>query len=244
MRRALADSFGNVADLYERVRLPYSDAAVERLCAELGLGGSEEVLDLAAGTGKLTRALAPRFRRVVAVEPNRSMRGLIDAAEAVEGSAESIPLADASFDAVFVGDAFHWFARPDVLEEIARVLRPRGGLALVWNHWWETEPSVPDAARRLLDARFEQSGGLGIRNEEDWRAAFPGSPFAPLAEDTLHERIEVDGSRLVDLYLTTSSFAVLPAGERAVLEAELRALVQGRFAIPVQARLAWTRLAA
>jgi ubiquinone/menaquinone biosynthesis C-methylase UbiE len=240
-RKALADSFGNVAELYEEVRLGYSDAAVNRLCAALGLDGSARVLDLAAGTGKLTRQLTARFGHVVAVEPNDEMRRLIDVVEAVKGSAEHIPLPDSELDAVFVGDAFHWFWRVG-LSEIARVLRPRGGLALVWNHWWETEPPVPDEALELLNACFQKSGARHLRETEDWRDAFPGSAFESLAEETLDERIEVDGSRLAELYLTTSSLAVLPADEREALAAQLNRLVQGRFSIPVSVQLAWTRL--
>jgi ubiquinone/menaquinone biosynthesis C-methylase UbiE len=240
-RKALADSFGNVSELYERVRLEYWPASVDRLTEALELDPSAEVLDLAAGTGKLTRALAPRFHRVVAVEPNAAMRALIRGVETFEGTAERIPLPDSEFDAVFVADAFHWFDWPVALAEIARVLRPRGGLALIWNHWWETEPPIPEKALELLHARFEQSGARHLRDNEDWRDGFAGSPFQPLTEETLVERFEVDGARLVELYLTTSSLAVMPGDERDELASELNRLVRGSFAIPVQIQMAWTR---
>jgi ubiquinone/menaquinone biosynthesis C-methylase UbiE len=242
-KEALADSFGNVAELYDRVRLEYSDAAVDRLCSALGLDPAAAVLDLAAGTGKLTRRLAARFGRVVAVEPNDSMRSLIRGVETLKGSAERIPLPDSAFDAVFVADAFHWFDWPVALTEIARVLRPRGGLALLWNHWWETEPPVPAAALELLDARFARSGAKHLRETEDWHEGFRGSAFEPLAEETLSEHVEVSGARLVELMLTTSSLAVLPVDEREALAAELNRVVRGRFSIPVSVQLAWTRLA-
>lgn len=241
-RSALSDSFGNVAGLYERVRLPYSDAAVDRLIGALGLDRTSSVLDLAAGTGKLTRALVPRFERVVAVEPNDEMRAFIHGVETLKGSAERIPLPDSEFDAVFVADAFHWFEWPVALTEIARVLRPRGGLALVWNHWWETEPPIPGEALELLNARFEQSGARHLRDNEDWRNGFEGSAFEPVEEETLNERVEVEGPRLVKLYLTTSSLAVMPECERKALGADLNRLVRGRFSIPVSVQLAWTRL--
>jgi ubiquinone/menaquinone biosynthesis C-methylase UbiE len=241
-KAALADSFGDVAELYERVRLPYSDAAVDRLVEALGLDLSAEVLDLAAGTGKLTRALVGRFGRVVAVEPNAAMRALIENAETLAGSAEHIPIADSQFDAVFVGDAFHWFDWPVALAEIARVLRPGGALALIWNHWWETEPPIPDAALTLLSARFDESGARHLRDNENWRDGFAGSAFEPLSEEALAERLEVDGPRLVDLYLTTSSLAVMGPVERSALERQLRELVRGRFSIAVQVQLAWTRV--
>jgi SAM-dependent methyltransferase len=240
-KQALAGSFGNVAELYDRVRLDYSDVALDRLCAGLGLAGEAEVLDLAAGTGRLTRKLAQRFGRVVAVEPNASMRALIEGVETLEGTAERIPLPDDDFDAVFVADAFHWFEWPVALVEIARVLRPRGGLGLIWNYWWEVEPPIPDAALELLNARFSESGARRLWDEESWRDGFAGSPFEPLTEETLIERVDVDGSRLVELYLTTSSMAVLPEDERQRLGRQLARLVAGNFTIPVQVVLAWTR---
>jgi SAM-dependent methyltransferase len=241
-RRALASSFGNVAVLYDRVRFDYWPAGVDRLVEGLQLAPTDEVLDLAAGTGKLTRELVPRFRRVVAVEPNAEMRALIAGVETLAGTAEGIPVPDAAFDAVFVADAFHWFDWPVALAEIARVLRPRGGLALIWNHWWETEPPIPAQALELLDDRFSGSGARHLWDNEDWHAGFAASPFEPPTEETLVERVEVDGSRLVDLYLTTSSLAVMPDEEREALERDLRELVRGRFSIPVQIQLAWTRV--
>jgi ubiquinone/menaquinone biosynthesis C-methylase UbiE len=242
LRSALADSFGNVSELYDRVRFDYWPCSLDRLVEALEVDPSAEVLDLAAGTGKLTRALVPRFERVVAVEPNAEMRALIQGVEALEGTAERIPLPDASFDAVFVADAFHWFDWPLALEEIARVLQPSGGLALVWNHWWETEPPVPEEALDLLARRFTESGARRRIEGEDWHDGFAGSRFGPLTEETLVERTEIDGSRLVELYLTTSSFAVLPDHERDELAAQLSDLVRGRFTIPVQIQMAWTRL--
>ena len=243
VKQALADSFGNVAELYDRVRLEYSDAAVDRLSRELELESSAAVLDLAAGTGRLTRRLVERFHRVAAVEPNDDMRTLISGVETLAGTAEQIPFSDSQFDAVFVADAFHWFDWPVALGEIARVLRPRGGLALIWNHWWETEPPIPDAALELLNARFSESGARNLWDNEDWRDGFAGSAFEPLVVDALVERVDVDGSRLVELYLTTSSLAVMPAYEREKLARDLARLVSGRFTIPVEVLLAWTRVA-
>ena len=242
-KQALAGSFGNVAELYHRVRIDYSDAAVDRLGSALGVEADSEVLDLAAGTGRLTRKLAHRFQRVVAVEPNASMRALIDGVETFEGTAERIPLPDDAVDAVFVGEAFHWFDWPVALAEIARVLRPRGGLGLIWNYWWEVEPPIPDEALELLNVRFSESGARNLREDENWRDGFAGSPFEPLTAETLSERVDVDGSRLVELYLTTSSLAVMPSGDREALARELNRLIGGSFTIPVQVVLAWTRLA-
>src|SRR5438105_7464268 len=125
-----ARSFGSAADKYERGRPDYPLAAVEWLAAELGLGAGRTVLDLAAGTGKLTRQLLPTGSRVIAVEPSAEMRAVLEASllevEALDGTAESIPLPDGSVDAITVAQAFHWFKLPDALEEMRRVLRPAG----------------------------------------------------------------------------------------------------------------------
>jgi ubiquinone/menaquinone biosynthesis C-methylase UbiE len=104
----LAPSFGNVAETYHRVRPGYSQEVLDRAVSVLGLDARACVLDLAAGTGRLTRELARRFARVIAVEPDEAMRALIADGEVLAGAAEAIPGADASVDAVFVGEAFHW----------------------------------------------------------------------------------------------------------------------------------------
>ncbi len=241
--RTLAYSFGNVAALYDRVRPEYSSEVLERVCSELGLARSATVLDLAAGTGKLTRPLAERFEHVVAVEPDSAMRGLlaVPGVEVLAGTAERIPLADGSVDVAFVGEALHWFDGPVALREIARVLRPRGGLALIWNQWWETEPPIPAEAHELLREPFERSGRAAMVSQDSWREAFLGSPFEPLREEAFSEQAEVDSDLLVDTYLTGSSIAVLPDEEREVLAARLRALLRGRYRIPIRVELAWTR---
>ena len=132
-RERRAGSFGSVAEVYERARPGYPDDAVR------WLAGSEprDVVDLGAGTGKLTRILAALGHRVTAVEPSPEMldrlRDAVPGVRAEQGTAESIPLPDASADVVTVAQAFHWFDQPVALREIARVLRPDGRIALVWN---------------------------------------------------------------------------------------------------------------
>jgi SAM-dependent methyltransferase len=130
-------SFELVADLYERARPEYPQEAVAWVVSKLGLGGSSTIVDLGAGTGKLTRALLATGGRVIAVEPGDAMRAELERAlpdvRALRGAAESIPLADDSVDCVAVGQAFHWFRHDEALPELHRVLRPGGGLALLWN---------------------------------------------------------------------------------------------------------------
>lgn len=131
----LAQGFDAIADAYERGRPAYPPTVISRLAAELHIGRGDRVLDLAAGTGKLTRALLGFGLDVVAVEPQRSLRRLlsdsIGAERMREGTAEAIPLEDGSVAAVTVADAFHWVEPTGGLAEIARVLRPGGGLALL-----------------------------------------------------------------------------------------------------------------
>jgi SAM-dependent methyltransferase len=183
-----------------------------------------------------------RFGRVVAVEPDAGMRALIRGVEAVAGSAEEIPFADGSFEAVFTGDACHWFDAPVALGEIARVLRPRGGLALLWNQWWETEPPIPEAALELLRDPFVRSGrAAAVAAGRTWRAAFDGSPFEPLRDEAFAGELVLDPRRLVELYLTTSSIAALPAGERDELGRRLTRLLDGPYRLPVTTELVWTR---
>jgi SAM-dependent methyltransferase len=131
----LATRFAAVADAYERGRPEYAPAAVGAMAAELRLGPNALVLDLAAGTGKLTRALVAAGLDVIAVEPQVELREVlaerVGAHRVIEGVAEAIPLDDGAVDAVTVADGFHWFDQPSALAEIRRVLRPGGGLALL-----------------------------------------------------------------------------------------------------------------
>jgi SAM-dependent methyltransferase len=131
----LAEKFAAAADSYDRGRPEYAPAVVSALADELGLGQGADVLDLAAGTGKLTRALLAGGMDVVAVEPQARLRELladsVGAERVRDGVAEMIPLGNGSVDAVTVADGFHWFDHEPALAEIRRVLRPGGGLALL-----------------------------------------------------------------------------------------------------------------
>lgn len=131
----LATGFAEVADAYERGRPEYAPAVVGAIAAELRIPSGASVLDLAAGTGKLTRALLDGGLGVVAVEPQAPLREILAAnigeEHVREGLAEAIPLPDASVAAVTVADAFHWFDHAPALAEIRRVLQPGGGLAVL-----------------------------------------------------------------------------------------------------------------
>src|SRR5262249_24674115 len=151
----------------------------------LGLRPDADVLDLGAGTGKLTRPLVERFRSVVAVEPDPGMRAVLaratEAYRVLDGRAEQIPLPDSSMDAVLAGQAFHWFDRDAALPEIERVLRLRGGLVLLWNSWsYEAEPPLPPGAVEILESvmapRIAESWRMGSEGRE-WASTFEGTAF-------------------------------------------------------------------
>lgn len=203
-----------------------------------GLAPSATVLELAAGTGKLTRLLVPTFDRVVAVEPADAMRRLLvaacPAAEALAGSAEALPLASASADAVFAAEAFHRFDRERALAEIARVLRPPGALVLLWNlPAGPTEPSIT-AAEELLWRRIPETADLGydpldlntkVYASGEWRRAFAGSPFEELRETRLPNPQNVDREGLVAFFASMGWIADLPDDERLPLLDEVRSLL-------------------
>jgi SAM-dependent methyltransferase len=238
--RPLALAFGAVAETYHGVRPRYLVPLVDRAQEVLELGPAARVLDLGAGTGRLTCELVARFASVVAVEPDEEMRRLIDVGEVLSGTAEAIPLEDGSVNAVFVGEAFHWFDARGAIAEIARVLRPRGGLAVISTHWWETDPALPEAVVNLLREPFDRTSD---QRRPSWDGAFERSPFEPLRRERFEEEISVDADRLLRLYSTTSALAALENDERASLFAEVRPHLVGPYRLPIKHELSWTRVA-
>jgi SAM-dependent methyltransferase len=224
-RRAASDSslhpatlgFGLAADAYERGRPDYPAAAIDWLADRFDLRPGRTVIDLAAGTGKLTRLLVPTGADVIAVEPIAEMRAKIEDARVLEGTAEAIPLADASVDAVTVGQAFHWFRTDEALAEIHRVLRPGGGLALVWNMRDEGDP-VHAAVSGIL-APLERGAPRG--RKLDWADVVGASETATFP----HEQL-VDENTFVERFTSVSFVAAAPPEERAKVEEQLRALAR------------------
>jgi SAM-dependent methyltransferase len=208
-----ARSFGEVAEVYARARPGYPAAAIEWLLGPQPL----EVLDLGAGTGKLTAALLAAGHRVTALEPLEEMRALLTAnlpeATAIGGRAEEVPLPDASFDAVVAGSAFHWFDREPALAEVTRLLRPPGVFGLLGNRY---DTSV-DWQRRL---RKLGGGGAAIYRADHW-------PSRPQLRERFGEvedgkafphAVEVDAEAIRDYLASTSWMATM---EPAAREAQL-----------------------
>jgi SAM-dependent methyltransferase len=172
----LAAQFASVADAYERGRPEYAPAVVGAMAAELELAPGAPVLDLAAGTGKLTRALVAFGLDVTAVEPTAEMRERLATSVGAErvrdGLAEAIPLEDGSVDAVTVADGFHWFEPAPALAEIRRVLRPGSGLAILTTiPDWSTGSWADELGTRLGERRPEHPYFDGPSWRDSVRAA-------------------------------------------------------------------------
>lgn len=224
--RERAGSFGAAADVYDRSRPSYPVEAVRWLLPE----GAQRVLDLGAGTGKLTAVLLDLGLDVVAVEPSEQMRAYVPArAQVLAGSAEQVPLPDASVDAVLVGQAFHWFDPARALAEMARVLRPGGTVGLLWNlrdesvDWVRAVWSLIDGEGLEVARPFEAQAGLA---EPEHRV------FA-------YEQL-LDTDELVDLAASRSVLLTMPEDERVELLGRIRELApaQEPFVLPYRTE-AW-----
>ena len=245
-----AQGFQAGAEAYERGRPAYAPAAVERLVAELGIGPGTRVLDLAAGTGKLTRMLAPTGASIVAVEPVAGMRDqlakLMSQLTILDGTAEAIPLRDASVDAVTVGQAFHWFDGDRALPEIHRVLRPGSGLGLIWQARDPVRPWI----ERLNEIIDRADDGHPRFRTGAWREAFERSSlFDPIREAEYPTVQRGDVQVFVDRVASISYVARLPEEPREAVLDEVRRLLAddpdtaGRDVIelPYRAHVYWTR---
>lgn len=227
IHRAARIGFSRSADAYERARPGYPAEAVDHLVSRLRAGA--RVLDLAAGTGKLTRPLMAAGVDVVAVEPVAEMRGALPASvEAREGTAEAIPLADRCVDAVTVGQAFHWFADQAALHEIHRVLRRHGTLALFWNRRVEEDP----VNRRISELLAPYQADAPTHRFDSWRSAFePTTLFGPLDERVFVNRQVLDADGFQERIGSVSFIAALDEPERSRVLERARSLAGGGTAV-------------
>ena len=219
-------SFEAVAEQYERARPTYADDALRWLADRIGIGPGRRILDLGAGTGKLTRQLVALGASVVAVEPGDAMRSLLERvvpkAEALAGSAEAIPLADASVDAITVGQAYHWFRPEEALAEMHRVLRPGGAVALLWNQWDEEDPLQHEIDELLEPLR---PPAAAQQEESDGRRALEASPlFGPIDDRLFRHRRALNADQLVEWISSTSAVVRSPPAEQKRIEARVRSL--------------------
>jgi ubiquinone/menaquinone biosynthesis C-methylase UbiE len=245
VHRVADTGFDREAAAYERARPGYPPECTAWFVEHLGIGPGRDVLDLAAGTGKFTRLLEPFGARIVAAEPVDGMRDVLHrtspAVPVVASTAERLPFRAASFDAITVAQAFHWFDAAAALEAAARVLRPGGRLGLVWNARDRSAPHV-DALWSIMD-RVEKNAPW--RNHEEWReSAFTDTPhFGPLHEATFHHEQLMTVDQVVERFQSVSHVAVLePAAKAEVLDEVLTLLATrpetaGRDLIPIAYRV-------
>lgn len=208
-------SFGHAADLYDRIRPTYPPEAVAWAVGP----PPRRVVDLGAGTGKLTRVLADAGHDVVAVEPDDGMRArlaqVLPGVAALAGSAEDVPVPDASVDAVVAGQAYHWFDGARAHPEIARALRPGGVFAPIWNRRDEDESWVAEFTALLS----EFDGSLGAVTP-----VLPAELFEPVEAAVFRHAVPMTPDGLVDLVRSRSYYLTATPERRAELERLVRDL--------------------
>ncbi|TCO58000.1 class I SAM-dependent methyltransferase [Actinocrispum wychmicini] len=235
-----AASFGAQAAAYAEHRPDYPDAAIGWVLGK----GTENVLDLAAGTGKLTQSLLARGLRVTAVEPDAEMLAELSKrfpeAEAMTGTAEDIPLPAGSVDAVLVGQAFHWFDVAKALDEIGRVLRPGGMLGAFWNY---ENPDVPWVAR------YEELVRTGVSRTTSQGPLPDGHPlFGPFERDTFDHSFRRTAESLAATVATHSHMLVASEADRTAALTRLLTYLKaqpetanGEFDLPLRTIAVKTR---
>jgi SAM-dependent methyltransferase len=209
-------SFGQAAADYDRLRPPYPPAAVTWA---VGRTPPATVVDLGAGTGILTRVVAAAGYAVRPVEPDPGMRAQLAAATPgstpLAGSAERIPLPDHQADAALAGQAYHWFDRDRAHPEIARVLRPGGSFAAIWNIRDDAEPWVAELSRIATAA-----GDVPHAEPVSF-----GDRFGPVEHRAFRHEVAMTPAGLVAMMTTRSYYLVAGPAERTAFEDALRELV-------------------
>jgi SAM-dependent methyltransferase len=245
----LARAFADVAEDYERGRPGYPVAAVAALAGGLGLAPGARIADVGAGTGKLTRILRHAGFDVVAVEPLPGLRARLEAevpgVAALDGTAEALPLAGGSVDAVACAEAYHWFDGPRAVAEFARVLRPgAGGLALLWNAPREVPEALAPWQGEVAALLNPLAAGHPGRTADQGRGAVEASPaFGPLTCTAIDHVHPTDRARSLAHFASISYVAALaPEARRALLERVDAVLIRHgleRFDAPLRT-MVWT----
>jgi ubiquinone/menaquinone biosynthesis C-methylase UbiE len=236
---AAATGFERASDAYERGRPDYPQAAIDHLRHALALHRDASVLDLGAGTGKLTKLLLGSAARIIAVEPVAAMRAklseVVPQAEVLEGTAEAIPLPAASVDAAVVAQAFHWFDAAKALAELHRVLKPKGRLAIVWNVRDTSEEWV-DQLTQIMEPH---QGTTPSYRTSRWREAFTSTAlFTQLEHQTFRHEHRGPPDMVVDRVASVSFIASLPDHERARVLDQVRALLTAHPTVRGQSEVA------
>lgn len=250
IHESAAKGFSAGADAYERGRPNYAPEAIATLVRELAIGPGTRVLDLAAGTGKLTRQLVDTGAELVAVEPIAEMRAklveTVPTAEALEGTAERIPLPNHSVDAVVVGQAFHWFDGVRAVSEIRRVLRPTGSVGMIWQARDPVRPWI----KRLEEIIDRADDGHPRFRTGAWREGFDLVALCEPIEEASFSTVQRGGvETIVDRVASISYVAAMPADRRAAVLDDVRQLLATDpetagsevIELPYRAHVYWTR---
>jgi len=226
VHRAAATGFADGADIYAASRPAYPGEALDWLRDRMGIGAASRVVEVGAGTGLFTRLILETGARVLAVDPVAEM--LAHLAATVPGvataiaTAETLPVAAESVDAVICATAFHWFATSPVLAEFHRVLRPGGTLGLIWN---VRDTEVP-WVRRLSEITDRYQDDAPRQKSQAWRDIFPAPGFSPLHETAMrYDHAGTAEEVIIGRTLSTSFIAALPDDRRAILVDEIRAMI-------------------
>lgn len=222
---AAQQGFSKEADAYNRGRPDYPPELRGWLEQVLGLSPGKRVADVGAGTGKFSGLLAATGAAVGAVEPVDAMREKLKGmagVEALSGTAQAMPLSDATLDAVVCAQAFHWFASGEALDEFARVLKRGGKLGLVWNVRDESVDWV--AAITRLITPYE--GDAPRFYKGDWKKPFPHSAFSPLRESAFaYQHVGPPQQVVIDRFMSVSFIASLPVAQKEHVRGELQELI-------------------
>lgn len=246
---AAAAGFGRDAQTYARGRPDFPPEAFDWLTRDLRMAPGMLAVELGAGTGKFTKLLTRTGADVVAVEPVAAMLAQLASEQpgvrTLRASAQALPLASASADAVVCAQSFHWFATGAALAEIRRALKPGGTLGLIWNVRDKSVAWVR-ALSRIID---RHEGDAPRYDDGEWRAAFCSPGFAPLHEKTVaHAHTGSPEQVIVERTASISFVAALPEGERQRLLDEVRAFIavtpelRGQTtAMPYLTKMYWCR---
>jgi ubiquinone/menaquinone biosynthesis C-methylase UbiE len=224
--------FGKASAAYARGRPDYPEELLSWFRQKLEIGPGKTVIDLGAGTGKMTRLLIRTGANIIAIEPVDAMRAELAAGmpgiRALAGSAQSTTLSDSSADAVVCAQAFHWFANERALKEIHRVLKPGGYLGLIWN----VRDASADWVAAITKIIAPYEGDSPRYSSGDWRRALADGSFSELEETCLaYEHIGPAAQVILDRCLSVSFIAALPDHEKAPVVDRLNQLIAAHPAI-------------
>ena len=222
-----AEGFEKAATVYEQARPSYPTEAINFISS---LGNKPDmIVDLGAGTGKLTRLLGPiGARDVVAIEPVAAMRDNLKKipliTKVIDGSAEHIPFDDHTVDMIICGQSFHWFAHHRALKEFNRVLKPNGFLILMWNQTDESGKAWAEKIAKHVDTL--KPNDVPRYKTMEWKAAFDNQTlFSELHQQQFSHTQRITLDMAVNRILSTSFVAALPAEQQAKLVEDVRKML-------------------